>query len=554
MPAFELKGLENLDEAIQIEHREWLRNSRLQDSSSNLIDEKNIGLEKSLINSIKDDEHLARFSLLKFPKLWSGNRAGETSIKSDPNVIPIDFLGVISRQKQKCRAKYWDQEVARWEKLEEDYKKFLEYLKERFLARAIKITLKSVLDAIPVANNQARIELKEFYKSAERSPVNLQTQDQCVAEHAKITQAIQKARNGIGAENKKDELTKLKQLEILSKRRVDMHYENATKKTTADVVTSGISAASSTIGMVTAFAAAALWIGGFFFPPLWVGAAILGTISFVSYASTTINVGKVIRNGINGRPPSRSEVKDLAIEAALAPLNVIGKFFIGFRHFVKSSTAVKSILKKTAAVSTNLVSNVVPDAPFVKDNIGEAKDAVSDARKHGKSENDLSLTSSTKVLSMLSKKLPFTQAQALVAELDTSLETSSSILVHLRKEKAHETSELKLTTQPSEHANISDWSFGFRMSIKYKSELQPIQAALDQYKTLPVNATYEERRLLLQNISFECQRKIPDKDTNSGPSEKIRELKFIVDAELKNLKTIAQNEDLATSRPLVVNR
>lgn len=536
MAAFKLKDLENLDEAIQIEHREWLRNARL---------EENFGIK--LRTSVKNE----RYSLLKFPKLWSGNRVGETSIESDPNVIPIDFLGVISRQKQKYRSDWRDEEVLRLEKLEDDYKKFLEHLKERFLAQAIKITLNSLPES------EAKIDLKKFYKNAERSPVNLQTQDQCVAEHAKITLAIQKARKSILLENRGDDaLQQLEQLEILSKRRVDIHYENPTKKTTADVVTSGISATSSTLGMVTALGAAALWIGGFIFPPLWIGAAILGAISFVSYVSTAISVGKVVRNGINGRPPSRSEVKDLAIEAALAPLNVFGKIFRGVRHFVKSSRVVESVLRKIKDVGTNFLSNIT-DAPWVKDNIEGAKDAVSDAKEHRTSKNDTTMTSTAKVMSELLKTQPVSKASEYATDLDNAISKNKTpVFMQLKTVKGEipELDTLQLTTQPSVHASISDWSFGFRTSIKYKTELQPIQAALDDYKKLPVNATYEARASGLHSILFECQNYQNTTGKKPVLSAKIKELQGIVNTELSNLEVIAQNEDLQTSRPLLIGR
>lgn len=470
MAIFHLQQLEPLDQAIGLEHKAWLEEH----------------LSKLFIVS---SDFFARFDagLLNFPELWSGSRVGETTIAKQNAQIASCYSEI---QEQIARAKQQHETdaafLAQLQAFDELYQAFFNRLKERFLAQAIETTLSQI------SNNEHLRTLIDFYHSPDRSPVNFQTQDQCVAEHDKITKIIKAHRAKPALQT---ELRNLTQLEILSKRKLDMHYESVTKKTKAELVLNKVSLASSVVGLLTGVAAIGCWIGAFFFPPLILPAAILSYVSYASYGATAISVGKVIKNAVNGRPPSKKEVKELVIEAVLLPLNVIGRGFTALRHLFKSATAIKAI-RDVGNITNNVISNGM-DVPFVPQIKSDAKEVMQDIDVNNLTHST-SVTTRGKVASALLEKHAVAEVEKTTVKLATSIKTHGIVFA-----KETNTDEILATSQ-SRHLFIAGWDAGFFASKKYGAEIKHIQTSVADYAKLPANACYKDRYLALTEIQCEC--------------------------------------------------
>ncbi len=403
MATFQLQHLDELDALIKEEHSNWLQKN-----------------QKGLFFSKINDLPALDFGLLDFPELWTGKRVGETRIAKEnlglesyftwiqneialkKKALTVEREGLLAYEEAYGHAAYKEtynkdldtakkdnkKEIEKLEAFEILYQDFFNKLIEKFLVRAVQITLEQFnLDAEP-----EYIQLKDFYASPDRSPVNLQIQNQCVAEHAKITKIIKTQRSKACFKESQKNLT---QLETLSKLRVDLHYENVVKKTKYELVLNGAMATASTIGAVAGIFAAIFWVGSIFVPPLLPLATVLSCISYTAYTTTAITVGMAIKNGINGRAPSTQEKKALIIEAAMLPFNFIGRFGSWLKHCFKSKSATNTV-KDVTSFANNVVGNA-PDLPFVPEHYAYGRDTVIEIKEAQELSKSIEVTSPDKI-------------------------------------------------------------------------------------------------------------------------------------------------------------
>ncbi len=269
MAKLKLKNVDEIDKVIVQEHQTWL-------ADTNNVPDCLQELKTLDSTSTKSGKNIS-FSVLKYPKQWSGARMLETSIvvetSTDISCYPL-ILNHLERKKS--LNKNDTKQIAALDAFKKNYQKFYNALKERCLLLAIQQTAAKLM---PAANDLSEREQRLLSYFNDLSPINLLTRDDCLKQHCEIVLIC----NALKQSGQFKDESQLQQLEVLSKRWTDIHYEKVKKSTSLELGLNGISTVSSTLGLITGIAAASLGMAGLFFPPLLAPAAILGAISMVSY-------------------------------------------------------------------------------------------------------------------------------------------------------------------------------------------------------------------------------------------------------------------------------
>lgn len=269
---------------------------------------------------------------------------------------------------------------------------------------------------------------------------------------------------------------------------------------------------SSIIGLVTGVGAVGCWLVGLCCPPLipllWPIASILGYISFSSFVASLITGGTVIKNVINGRPPSISEIKDLAYDSIAALLSVIGKAFGALRHLFKSDATSKA-MRFIKSLFNNGISNST-DALVAKETLTEVHETANDISRAKKFSQTTASTTVGKVTSALLSqtvkdsnsqiKSKYTIEKVEKAEMQLSKSVNQHGFVYAKE--SSENNEKILEIVPSKHLALESWGSGFFNS--FNKVLAPFRKAVDNYLKFDPNTSYIERRNALIKIKKDC--------------------------------------------------
>lgn len=485
--------MDSINQTIQDEHEKWVNDNIPPDF-----------LPLNIANK--------QYSVLDYPDLWSGARLFETKIEQrgikNPANEEIDEL--INKAKKNNK-----NDSAKTEKInefEKKYGKYLALLKERCLLMAITQTLAQI-------NNQNTPEdtavfetiKKEFQKTLNASTLlNLQTRHDCLKAHKQITTLSYELRNKADA----DQQEKIIQLEVLSKRLLDSHYEKAKKSTLRESLANDLSTITSFIGLTVGVPAAILAVIGIFVPPLLPIAGILGTIGFISYTASAISAIKMANEAIKyGRGPCPSDVKWMVFDIVLAPLYIVGgQIFSALSHAFKSLKPVHSFVKATGNIWNNIVSNVFPDIFFVKETSSELLNVGSIHTATGKLKNSSTATSWNKIGSALLERNE--------ASFDTIKNTKQEIsLMNQGKARPMPSPQQKENLQQLKDLGEADIATGLPLR-DIKTALQAyfeFEKSIDHTQKYPTKEQYYresyKKNFILANIELAC-----DKLNEANPS------------------------------------
>ncbi|STX52388.1 Uncharacterised protein [Legionella busanensis] len=389
LPKFDETSIEN-------EHINWLTYYAGQMP-------KSLNYFKNDLAQFLQELNIEQFSILNYPKYWSGERLLETKIKPHQNINQPAAYQEIKNWlgKQKKAAVNDPTRVKEIEKFAQNYDKYFLILKRK----ALILSVKQRIEALDT-NNLDGLESEPFFFQfkhainqilSQSSLINMQTRHDCLQAHLHITLACKRAHELFSEKNLGREIDLI---EVLAKRVVDSYYQNAKKMTFTDAIQKDAAALTSALGLFIGLIVFVLGVGSFFFPPLFFPALILGFIGLISYLASALAVIKMVEEGFKyQRPPKLSEVVALAIEIALIPLyfyageilSLIGRSF----HWAAST------IKLLTEVWDNVLSNILPDIFFVKDTYKEATEIGSQFTKSGQLKNTTATTWSL-IRSMLS--------------------------------------------------------------------------------------------------------------------------------------------------------
>lgn len=397
------------------------------------------------------------------------------------------------------------------EELEEFQKKYQEFhndsLKE-FLTNAIVETLKQFPNT------------KEFENFS--NPPTFETHDEFVSEYANVTKICKKhTEQLVNQPGPKISKTALLQLETLKKCQLNLYEEQLTKKTKPELVLTTAAAATSTLALVTGIGAAVCWIGGFVFPPLHLIAGFLTWCTVVGYIATGITVFNVVKDASKGCPPTKKDVKDLVIEAVLAPFNVVKSIARPIIHALKSTKAIKAV-KDTSKVINNIIDNTT-DLRCAKETVEDTKKAL-ELISANKESSKKGVTCKVVKVEM-KKQLRETAAcnETGVSDEENRDDDADSNPVQetqkpLKKTFGNEIvvslNEHKKTDPVDYHLEFIDWSLNktswkpeFFKTTTISPEIKPIKVALLNYKTLcqDQETTIAKRSLALAQILGQCE-------------------------------------------------
>lgn len=498
--AIMLRHLEKIDHQTALEHRAWLE-EHLQ-----LLPD----LSRQKILAQSDNA----FSVLSYPRLWSGARFSETSIKPH-----LDRHNEPGSSASKPVSELIDVELAQFNKelnkedprslavalFKKKYQKYQRFLYERSLLSAINHSLDLL-----TSNDPAVIVLKElitnFYK--------LKTRQECLEMHAGVAALTKILLRSPAIEPEQGPL--LKQAEVLAKRLLDIHIRHIKKFSVTERIFSNISTISSSLGLLAGIPAAFLGIAGIFFPPLLLPAAILGTISFASYVSTAITASKITYEGLAyGRAPATSEVLSVAVDLAIAPFNFLGgSIFSSLKNLLGHG---KKMIDSINGIWNNILSNIFPDIFYADDVIKDIRAFTLPHQAYLK--NTTSATTWNNVTSNLIKahdaataiKIKQQMKQCALGGKSTSLDGHDFVLVSLpaKTDKILNTSQPK--TVSSYHAHILTWSSP--LFTLNNSKLAQLKEAHQSYRALPHDANASNRLMTLQTLSSACTQYLGDPET-----------------------------------------
>lgn len=523
--------IDNINQSIQKEHESWVKKNAPQ----------YVNFDK-----IKNPQ----YSILNYPDLWSGARLFETKIEKIGinNPASEEIAELIQKAQKNYKADpLKTEEIKRFEK---KYTKYLSLLKERCLLLAITQTLNTI--NIPKKKNEA-IHLKDikvdFQKALNFSALlNMQTRQDCLKAHRQITMLSYALRNKADESQQRN----IKQLEVLSKRLLDGHYESAKKLRLFEAIANDLSTVTSFIGLAVGILAAILVIASLFFPPLLPIAGILGSIGFISYTASAISVIKMANEAINyGRGPSPTDVKWMIFDIVFAPLYIVGgQIFSGITHALKNVKPLQNLMKTTGNIWNNIVSNVFPDIFYVKETSSEMLLVGSVYTTAGKLKNTLSATSWKKMRSALTEHDEDILNKINLVKKEISLLNKSPTALNGRdfaytKVNMNNTpTDKPLIVSRSFHAHILLWDHGF-IGINTSQKAQQIKDAIETYRNLPPDTKTSIRIESLLTIQEHCQAYLTKfkGEQTKGRYSFVQNLATNIEKELDNLLFFMTSEE-----------
>lgn len=519
-------NLDDINSSIQKEHSSWIN----KHAPSTINHEKIEGMQ---------------YDILYHPELWSGTRFFETNIdvntdkksKNKNNAFDEIFKLIRAAKKNYSNEK---SEIKEIEEFEKKYKKFFNILKERCLLQAIHKTLESI------DGPDLEVIKKEFRETLNYSSLlNMQTRVDCLQAHRRVTLLCYTFRAQAKENPKASE--QIKQLEVLSKRLVDIHYVNAKKLSLIDAIAKDVTTVTSSIGLITGIIAAILALLSFAFPPLAIAAGILGFISFVSYTSTIISIIKMIHEaGEYGRGPNPSDVKWLITDILLAPLNIVGGLIFAKFADLFHSEHVRMIVDTVGFVWNSILSNFVPDAIETKELAVGLLEVGSSCTSEGQLKSTRTATSWKKMASALAlhdqeasdKIIVAKQSISLINAVQGSTAKSGRDFAYVRLANDKAPTDLPITK--SYHGHILLWDLGF-IGLGTSDLAQNIIDAVEAYKKLKPDCSVEQRLSELVSIKFHCNAYIEaykTVDFSKGRFDYVKKLFEHVNKEIDNLNNL----------------
>ncbi|KTC89249.1 MULTISPECIES: hypothetical protein [Legionella] len=517
------------------------------DSINNYIQEEHASWVKKHAPSFINHEQIKgiQYGILNYPKLWSGTRFFETNIdvnideESKNKNNAFEEINKLIKDAKKSHSNQ-KKEI---EEFEKQYKRFFNTLKERCLLKAITKTLESIdgpdLDKVK----------ENFRKTLNYSSLlNMQTRFDCLQAHRDVTLLCYALRDQANPNAQKQ----IKQLEVLSKRLIDIHYVNAKKMNLLDAIAKDVTTVTSFIGLATGVTAAILALLSFAFPPLALPAVILGFISFVSYTSTIISTIKMAHEAAEyGRGPNPSDVKWLVTDILLAPLNLVGGLIFAKFADLFHSEHVQAIINTVGFVWNNVLSNFVPDAIEAKEVTIDLLEVGSSYTPKGQLKQTKSATSWKKMGSALA--LHDQEASDKIIAAKKSISTIHGVdgitakngrdfaYVRLTNDKAP--TDLPITK--SYHGHILLWDLGF-IGLGTSILAQNIKDAVAAYKELKPDCTVVDRLSKLLIIQSRCTAYLNEfklVETSKGRYNFVQELSEHVKKEIDNLNKFGHDND-----------
>lgn len=379
----------------------------------------------------------------------------------------------------------------------------------------------------------------------------MQTRVDCLQAHRKVNLLCYALKAQVKANPQLDE--QIKQLEILSKRLIDMHYVNAKKLSLIDAIAKDATTVTSSLGLATGITAALLALLSFAFPPLAIPAAVLGFISFVSYTSTIISIIKMVHEaGEYGRGPNPSDVKWLITDVLLAPLNIVGGLIFAKFADLFRSEHVKMIIEIAGFVWNSVLSNFVPDAIETKELALGLLEVGSSYTPKGQLKYTTTATSWKKMGSALAlhdheaygKIIAAKESITAINVVDGTTAKNGRNFAYVRLANDKTATDLPITQ--SYHGHILLWDHGF-MGLGTSDLAQHIKDAVAAYKELKPDCTVEERLSKLNSIKNHCVAYIKAYelfDYSKGRFDYVKKLSEHVSKEIANLNKLGSvNED-----------
>lgn len=524
--AITLNNLEQVDAEIQAEHQAWVKQN-----APKTID----------ISQLKAEQ----FHILKHPELWSGARLFETSVKKaagDLNPAYDDIKDTIKETRSTLKKD--SPELKELNAFAKNYKKYKDFIRQRCLLKAIYKTLNDIED-----NEHTRELKEEFSKLLNASSLlSLQTRIDCLQKHKQVATLC------YALKDRSSEPDKAKQLEVLSKRLLDCHYEGAKKVTFTEGLAKDVSTLTSFVGLLTGVPAAILGIAGIFFPPLLVPAGILGLISFVSYTSSAISAVNMAQEAIKyGRGPSPSDVKWLVIDTVLAPFNFVGgTIFSGISHAVRPLKHLHHIVKNIGFIWNNVISNVFPDTVDTKEVSTDMLDVGTVLTKSGELKNTTTASSMHQVKMALA--VDDHEAHAKINSLKekiTTLPEKTAIhgrdFAYVQYSQNNKESKEDVPIAKSYHGHILLWDAGF-MGTSTSQEAKQINDAVAAYKALPPDSALQKRVEVLKSVMSNAKHYLQtyEDDDSKGRYKYVEKLVQHCDKEIHSLQRLnasAQHEE-----------
>ncbi len=513
--------LQSINESIQQEHLTWLvRNAPA-------VIEPHLKIEQ--------------YGILNYPELWSGARFFETEVKKTGENNPASTE--IAQLIEKAQEEYPEQKKE-IEAFEKKYAKYLGLLKERCLLKAIYKTLDSIEGTEETEKDCASIKAKFREVLSPSALLNMQTRYECLQAHKDISLQCYALRDkALSDPHTSDQI---KQLEILSKRLLDSHYEGAKKMTIVDAIAKDVATTTSFLGLATAIPAAILGIAALFFPPLFVPAGILGAISFVSYTSTAISAVKMAHEAISyGRGPNPSDVKWFVADTLLSPFNLAGGPIFAKIGSIFRPLKAKAIINTISQVWNNVISNIFPDTVETKEVAADMLEVGSAFTAKGQLKNTLTATSWQKMRSSMAVSDEQTLAKITQTKENIALLNQGKLRLSRSKEYKEHYEELKDLLLKVDNQELSE---ALRIYIHLEAKTDSHDPALTSHQHA-LNA--QSKITTLEKICALC-----DQDQSNPIHNKIKELAVKLDSHIiKNYsgserlsETVAHGRDFAYVR------
>ncbi|KTD53779.1 hypothetical protein Lsan_4189 [Legionella santicrucis] len=533
--------IDSINQTIQNEHESWIK--------------KNAPLYLDFTKITNQ-----QYSILNYPELWSGARLFETKIEKKGKDSPAsEHVAELIKKAQK-EYKNDPLKIKEINDFEKKYTKYLALLKERCLLRAIAQTLYEISRSKKQEEQLLEEIKKDFQKILNISALlNIQTRQDCLKAHKQITMLAY----ALKSKADEDQQKKITQLEVLSKRLLDCHYEGAKKLTIHEAIANDLSTITSFIGLGVGVPAAIFAIIGIFVPPLLPIAGILGTIGFISYTASAISAAKMANEAISyGRGPSPSDVKWMVFDIVLAPFYIVGgQIFSGLTHTLKNLKPLHTLVKTTGNIWNNIVSNVFPDIFFVKDIGSEMISVGSVYTATGELKNTLSATSWKKMRSALAAHDHEILDKINRAKEEISLLNQNTTALNGRDfaytkiNINNKPGEKPLIVTKSFHAHILLWENGF-IGTTTSKEAQKIKDAVDAYKNLSPDTMTTLRVESLCTIQEHCNVYLTKYkgEQSKGRYNFVQNLATNIEKELNNLCVFitANKENSNDATPVLV--
>lgn len=502
------------------------------------------GKYQQFLTEFNNADHKAcyQFNVLNYPQFWSGARIAERFIASkkvdrkSAYDIMLQLIDDIKSNPEKLGAKNKKEKqeiITAVGEFEKKYKKYITVFKERSLLLAIQ----SLINSLP--------HPKTLHKVFEPSHLHqLQTHENCLKAHKQLFDICSNLKS---TNEEKKAVEKIKLIETLGMRYLDIYYQRVKKTTPIELTASALSITTSVIGFGTGLIALGLGLASIAVPVLALPATIVGLVSFVSYVATGISMVKIAYEASRyQRSPSPSETLEVAIDIVLAPLNIIG------RQLVASAANIfhplQTLLNAANFCWHDIINYLLPDAFYVHAAAKDSNHLVTALSKTGQLART---TSATQFKNVRSGALSQSSSSALIEKclkLKTAICNDPQVPAHHQRAFVYllpDLSHLHLhdvskkvkedkAYLPSQHGTIVCWDKGL-FALGLTKQARVLRAAVKAYAKLPASTSPKERRIALQRIEQITLRSIHQHTLQKKNTAHLQTLRDAVDNEIRQL-------------------